>query len=56
MLVLTRKAGECVDIGADIKICVLGVTEHGVVRIGITAPKEVVVMRDNARQRKPRES
>ncbi len=45
MLILTRKLGESINIGEDIKISVLGI--HGKqVRIGIDAPMNVVVHRE----------
>ncbi len=45
MLILTRKLGESINIGEDIKISVLGI--HGrQVRIGIDAPMNVVVHRE----------
>lgn len=45
VLILTRRLGECIIIGDDIKISVLGI--HGrQVRLGIDAPKEVVVHRE----------
>ncbi len=45
MLILTRKLGESITIGDDIKVSVLGV--HGrQVRLGIDAPLNVVVHRE----------
>ncbi|PWW08355.1 carbon storage regulator CsrA [Paenibacillus cellulosilyticus] len=44
MLVLSRKKGETIMIGSDIELTVLEVSADGV-RIGITAPKEVGVLR-----------
>ena len=45
MLILTRKLGESITIGDDIKVSVLGI--HGrQVRLGIEAPTEVVVHRE----------
>ena len=45
MLILTRKLGESINIGEDIRISVLGI--HGrQVRIGIDAPLDVVVHRE----------
>ncbi|MEW6246963.1 MAG: carbon storage regulator CsrA [Nitrospirota bacterium] len=45
MLVLTRKKGEGVTVGPDIRIVVLGV-KGGQVRLGIEAPVNVEVHRD----------
>lgn len=44
MLVLSRKAGEGVAIGDDVIVTVLN-SNGGVVRIGITAPREIKVHR-----------
>lgn len=45
MLILTRKLGESITIGDDIKVTVLGVFGRQV-RIGIDAPAKVVVHRE----------
>ena len=45
MLILTRKEGETITIGEDIQIKVLSV-QGGKVRLGIDAPKEVSVNRE----------
>ena len=45
MLVLSRKAEESMYIGDDIKITVLDI-RGGQVRIGITAPQEVKIHRE----------
>ena len=45
MLVLSRKAEESMYIGNDIKITVLDI-RGGQVRIGITAPQEVKIHRE----------
>ena len=44
MLVLSRKAGEVVTIGGDIKVTIVSV-DRGVVRLGIEAPRDVPVHR-----------
>ena len=45
MLVLTRRRGEGVAIGLDIRIVVLGI-KNGQVRLGIEAPRTIEVHRD----------
>ncbi len=45
MLVLTRKLGEGVKIGDNIKITVEKISK-GQIKIGIDAPKEVVIARE----------
>jgi len=44
VLVLTRKAGESINIGEDVCVTVLSVQGRHV-KIGITAPKEMIVHR-----------
>ena len=50
MLVLTRKSGEGLWIGDDIRIQVLEVKE-GQVRIGVAAPEEKGIYRDELYER-----
>ena len=50
MLILTRRSGESVKIGDDITVTVLGI-RHGQVRVGITAPKNVAVHREEVYER-----
>ena len=50
MLILTRKVGEPVLIGDGIKVSVLAVKGNQV-RVGIDAPKEVSVHREEVRER-----
>lgn len=50
MLILTRKPIETLVIGDDIKITILGV-KGTQVRIGIEAPKDVAVHREEIYQR-----
>lgn len=45
MLVLTRRRGESVTIGPDIRVVVLGM-KSGQVRLGIEAPPAVAVHRE----------
>ena len=45
MLILTRRPGETIKIGDDVEVTVLAVKGNQV-RIGITAPKEVAVHRE----------
>jgi carbon storage regulator len=45
MLVLSRRMGEALVIGGNIKLTVLGVS-GGQVRIGIEAPREISVHRE----------
>lgn len=50
MLVLTRKIGEVIRINDDITMTVLAV-KNNQVRIGVMAPKEVQVHREEVYQR-----
>lgn len=45
MLVLTRRIGEALLLGKEIRLVILGVN-RGQVKIGVEAPKEVVVLRE----------
>lgn len=54
MLILTRRAGETLMIGDDVSITVLGVKGNQV-RIGVNAPKNVSVHREEIYQRIQRE-
>jgi carbon storage regulator len=45
MLILTRRVGETITIGSEINVTVLGVS-GAQVRVGIDAPKDVAVHRE----------
>lgn len=45
MLILTRKVGETIVIGDDIRVSVLSV-QGNQVRIGVDAPRDIVVHRE----------
>lgn len=44
MLILTRKVGEVIRLGDDVQITVVEI-RGGAVRIGVAAPRETVVLR-----------
>ncbi len=50
MLILTRRVGETLMIGDEVTITVLGVKGNQV-RIGVNAPKDVAVHREEIYQR-----
>jgi len=54
MLILTRKPGEAVLIGDEVKVTVLGV-KGNLVRVGIDAPRSVPVHREEVYARIQRE-
>jgi carbon storage regulator len=52
MLILTRRVGETLKIGDDIEVTVLGL-RGGQVRMGINAPRDVAVHREEILDRSP---
>lgn len=54
MLILTRRVGETIVIGNSIQVTVLGVKGNQV-RLGISAPKDVAVHREEIFERIQRE-
>jgi len=50
MLVLSRKVGEKILIGDNVSVTVVRVAQ-GVVRIGVEAPKEMAIIRDDIKNR-----
>lgn len=55
MLILTRRVGETVVIGDEIEVTILGVKGNQV-RVGVKAPRNVAVHREEILERIKRES
>lgn len=54
MLILTRRINERIMIGGDVEVVVLGI-KGGQVRLGITAPKDTPVHREEIYRKVQRE-
>lgn len=50
MLILTRRVGETLNIGDEVKVTVLGINGNQV-RVGIVAPKDLPVHREEVYER-----
>ena len=50
MLILKRREGESLTIGEHIEITILSVEPNGRVNIGISAPKDVLILRSELQQ------
>lgn len=50
MLILTRRVDERIFIGEDITLCVLDI-EGNRVRLGLDAPRDVAILREEVQQR-----
>lgn len=55
MLVLTRKVGDCINIGDDIVVKVIEISRNNV-RIGIEAPRNVSVLRNEVYEKIQKEN
>jgi carbon storage regulator len=51
MLIISRRCGESFIIGDDVKITVLSVKGNQI-RVGIDAPKETTILREEVRDRR----
>ena len=54
MLILTRRVGESVMVGTEVTVTVLGVKGNQV-RLGVNAPKEVAIHREEIYERVQKE-
>lgn len=51
MLILSRNPGQSIKIGEDIEVTILGMNSNNQVRVGINAPKNISVHREEIYQR-----
>lgn len=56
MLVLTRKEGQVIHVGSDIRITILRIGGGSVVRVGIEAPPEIKILRGELRDEEDKEA
>lgn len=56
MLVISRNMGTSIKIGDDITVTILGLNSSHQVRVGIEAPKNVSIQRDDIIHNKPKKS
>ena len=54
MLILTRKIGEAINIGDDIRVIVIGIQDHQA-NLGIVAPRTIKVYREEVYQKAQRQ-
>jgi len=50
MLILERRPGESLAIGDDIRLTILSVGDGGKVQLGISAPRDVLILRGELKQ------
>lgn len=53
---LTRKAGEAIVINGNIKVVVLSENKYGQYKIGIEAPKDVIIDREEIHNKRMEEN
>lgn len=52
MLILTRRKGETIIINGNIKITLVDILPNRVLRIGIDAPKDIIIDREEIHERR----
>ena len=53
MLILRRREGESLIIGDQINVSILGVDAGGAVSLGISAPRDMLILRSELQQFRP---